>query len=63
MGPIRKDGRSRPGYGTFDEGLQAMGIDWMIRQKELANAIPPAYTAWIAQFLLAAIEADREVPA
>ncbi len=61
MGPVRKDGRSRPGYGTFDEGLAAMDINWMRRQKELANAIPPAYTRWVGQFLLAAVQADCEV--
>lgn len=50
--PARKDGRWRPGYGTFEEGLNAMGIDWMLRQKELANAIPPAYTHWIGEQLM-----------
>lgn len=33
---------------------QAMGIDWMTRE-ELAQAIPPAYTAYVGQFLLAAV--------
>jgi DNA (cytosine-5)-methyltransferase 1 len=30
------------------EGREAMGIDWM-GQRELAQAIPPAYTEWIGQ--------------
>ncbi len=56
----RKDGRWRPGYATFDEGAQAMGIDWMVH-KELTQAIPPAYTAWIGGFLLDAVLAERQV--
>lgn len=31
----------------------AMGIDWMV-QSELAEAIPPAYTAYIGQYLMQA---------
>ncbi|EKU99666.1 hypothetical protein Lepto7375DRAFT_1731 [Leptolyngbya sp. PCC 7375] len=34
-----------------DEARQAMGIDWMIG-KELAQAIPPAYTRWIGEQLM-----------
>ncbi len=30
-----------------DDWREAMGIDWMVR-KELSEAIPPAYTEWIA---------------
>lgn len=33
---------------------KAMGIDWMNRG-ELAEAIPPAYTEWIGQYLIEAI--------
>lgn len=33
---------------------QAMGIDWMTRE-ELSQAIPPAYTEWIGQQLLASL--------
>jgi DNA (cytosine-5)-methyltransferase 1 len=39
-------------------GGEAMGIDWMT-WKELAQAIPPAYTGHIAQFLLAALEREK----
>jgi hypothetical protein len=35
-----------------DEARQAMGIDWMSR-KGLALAIPPDYTRWIGEQLLA----------
>lgn len=34
-----------------DTGCAAMGIDWMTLD-ELSQAIPPAYTRWIVQFLL-----------
>lgn len=35
------------GKGYTDRCREAMGIDWMNRD-ELAQAIPPAYTEWIA---------------
>ncbi len=40
-----------------EAGAAAMGIDWMTR-KELAQAIPPAYTEFVGKNLLAAL---REV--
>jgi DNA (cytosine-5)-methyltransferase 1 len=36
-------------------GTKAMGIDWKMTRKELAQAIPPAYTEYIGKQLLAAI--------
>ena len=39
----------------------AMEIDWM-NDRELALAIPPAYTAWIGAQLLAALETRPPVP-
>jgi DNA (cytosine-5)-methyltransferase 1 len=39
----------------LEPASKAMGIDWMVR-KELAQAIPPAYTKWIGEQLLAFIE-------
>jgi DNA (cytosine-5)-methyltransferase 1 len=35
-----------------EAGAQAMGIDWMTKA-ELTQAIPPAYTEWIGEQLLA----------
>ncbi len=32
--------------------LEGLGIDWMTTQKEIGNAIPPAYTEWIGRQLL-----------
>ena len=38
-----------------ERGREAMGISWMNRD-ELSEAIPPAYTHWIGQQLIAALE-------
>lgn len=40
------------GKGSLAEWQQAMGIDWMTEKKELAEAIPPAYTQYIGTQLL-----------
>jgi DNA (cytosine-5)-methyltransferase 1 len=40
---------------NMDYCRDAMGIDWMT-QGELAEAIPPAYTRFIADYLLAAVQ-------
>ena len=37
--------------GTADQARAAMGIDWMTK-KELNEAIPPAYTEWVGNYLL-----------
>lgn len=43
---------------TIADGYKAMGIDWMVRD-ELSQAIPPAYSKYIAeQFLLSIKKAD-----
>lgn len=54
----------RGGYqGTVAEKQTAMGIDWM-SAKELNQAIPPAYTEYIGQQLLAAMTyTEQEQPA
>jgi DNA (cytosine-5)-methyltransferase 1 len=49
-GPRHSCGRKIDG-GTVDEWRQAMGISWMTA-RELAEAIPPAYTAYIGRQLL-----------
>jgi DNA (cytosine-5)-methyltransferase 1 len=43
-------------YADHDDASDAMGIDWMTR-RELANAIPPAYTEYIGGYLLAEVNA------
>lgn len=67
IAPVRKMGRPpRDGdfmhiVGNFSDvkaGRQAMGIDWMSRD-ELREAIPPAYTRFIGEQLLAHIQSRR----
>lgn len=43
------------GKGTVAEWQQAMGIDWTDVRKEIAEAIPPAYTEWIGRQLMDAV--------
>jgi DNA (cytosine-5)-methyltransferase 1 len=55
----------RPGSGTrrgmkardAAHASQVMGIDWMTRWDDLADAIPPAYTEHIGAQLIAHLEA------
>jgi DNA (cytosine-5)-methyltransferase 1 len=57
--------RPTPGGGlhrkprNLADARWAMGIDWMTR-KELAQAIPPAYTAFIGSQLMSALKAKEE---
>ena len=37
-------------FGGIEYAKKAMGIDWM-NQRELSQAIPPAYTEWIGNQL------------
>lgn len=43
-----------------DYWSEAMGIDWMNR-KELAQAIPPAYTEWIGRHLVEQIKLEQMI--
>lgn len=43
---------------TLQEARDAMGIDWM-NWDEIVEAIPPAYTRWIADQYLNPVESDR----
>ncbi len=45
-------------HGEMELRKEAMGINWMIN-KELTQAIPPAYTEYIGKYLLADIEMRR----
>jgi DNA (cytosine-5)-methyltransferase 1 len=61
-GTRRKDGKRRPDSVPLSVGRSAMGIDWM-GIEELAEAIPPAYTQWIGEQLLAFTSQREEVKA
>jgi DNA (cytosine-5)-methyltransferase 1 len=64
----RRGGRGN-GYSTGEQGLvcvagnnfvreagaRAMGIDWGMTRRELANAVPPAYTEFVGKQLMGAI--------
>lgn len=43
-----------------EEGAAAMGIDWPMTRKEIANAIPPAYTQFVGKQLMRVVLAARE---
>lgn len=42
------------GKGTVAQWQQAMGIDWTADRKEIAEAIPPAYTEFVGRQLIRA---------
>ena len=46
------------GKGTVTQWQTAMGIGWTNVRKEIAEAIPPAYTEWLGAQLLAHIESE-----
>jgi len=44
-------------YANYEDAADAMGVDWPMARRELANAIPPAYTEHIGGYLMAEINA------
>lgn len=48
----RADGTTQYAANSLEEASEAMGIDWMTWD-ELREAIPPAYTRWVGEQLLA----------
>jgi site-specific DNA-cytosine methylase len=40
------------GKGSVADWQRAMGIDWMTRREDLANAVPPAYTELIGEHMM-----------
>ena len=49
------------GRGTLDEWKDAMDMPWPQYKKEIAQAIPPAYTKYIGEQLLAHIEEEESM--
>lgn len=61
MGRPPKEGEYITVVGNFSDvayARKAMGIDWMT-QKELKEAIPPAYTEWIGKRLIEYAKTNR----
>jgi len=46
------------GKGSVAQWREAMGIDWTTSRKEIAEAIPPAYTGFIGEQLLAHLASE-----
>lgn len=46
------------GEGEVERWRHAMGIEWMSR-RELAQAVPPAYTQWLGERLIGLIQRSR----
>ena len=49
-------------FGHKYEAAQAMGIDWMHTVKEIAQAIPPAYTEYIGKQIMSQLQDIRSDP-
>lgn len=59
-GWLRPNGKSRGLKATsVAHAQEVMGIDWMTRWDDLADAIPPAYTEWIGRELISYLESER----
>lgn len=52
----RADGTEQRAAASIEEAGAAMGIDWMTDFRDIAEAIPPAYTAYIGQQLVDYLE-------
>lgn len=51
------------GKGSVAEWQQAMGIDWTDVRREIAEAIPPAYTEFMGRQLLRVVQDLKEIAA
>jgi len=55
--PYRADGSYQRAANSLEEAQQVMGTPWMTNWRDIAEAIPPAYTRYIGEQLLAAVAA------
>jgi DNA (cytosine-5)-methyltransferase 1 len=55
--PYRPDGTYQRAAKSLEEAQAAMGTPWMRNWRDVAEAIPPAYTRFIGEQLLAAVPA------
>ena len=51
------------GKGSVSQWQAAMGIDWTDVRKEIAEAIPPAYTQYVGHHLMAHLMVSRRAAA
>lgn len=54
----RADGTIQYAASSIEQAKTAMGVDWHMTWRELAESIPPAYTEFIGRQLLDALERD-----
>ena len=50
-------------FADLQGSMSAMGIDWMSTKYEVAQSVPPAYTRFLGEQLLAYLEREQEVSA
>ncbi len=55
--PYRADGSYQRAANSLEEAQQVMGTPWMTNWRDIAEAIPPAYTRYIGEQLLTAVAA------
>lgn len=53
----RADGSQQRAASSLEEAQAAMGCEWMTDFRDIAEAVPPAYTEWIGAQLLDQLEA------
>lgn len=57
---VRADGSEQRAASSIEQAGAAMGIDWMTDWRDIAEAIPPAYTEFIGSQLIDHLAAERE---
>lgn len=55
----REDGSQLRAWSSLTQGQEALGVPWMQTELEIREAIPPAYTQFIGEQLLAHLQAEK----